>query len=227
MKFKEAQRILQQVRKFYNETTKEFSGSRKFIWKEFRFIKDLVDSNQKVLDLGCGNGRFSELFNQKQYVGIDISENLVEVARKKYPDKKFIVYDGLNLPFSENSFDLVFSIAVFHHLPKPIREKLFIQVKKILKPGGKFLISVWYLWHKFFTYKLILKNLFKKIFTKTCLGFLDIEVPWGKDKRRYVHLFTAGRLIRELKAAGFKIKRSFILKKGKQKNLVVICLKEC
>ena len=30
-----------------------------------------------------------------------------------------------------------------------------------------------------------LENLFKKIFTKTCLGFLDIEVPWGKDKRRY------------------------------------------
>ena len=216
--------ILNQVKEFYNKVSESFSLTRQRIWPEFKvLIKKLSKGKEKVLDFGCGNGRFSEIFEKDQYIGVDISFKLIEMAQKKYPEKNFLVIDGLKLPFKDNSFDLVIAIAVFHHLPsKKLRIKVLKEIKRVLKNDGKLLLTVWYLLEKPYIWKLILKFAFKKIFKKNKMDFFDIYLPWQNKYLRYFHLFSKRDLKKEIQEAGFLVEKIFILKKGMQKNLVVI-----
>ena len=70
------------------------------------------------MDIGCAAGGFSRImksFNPSlRYVGIDIIPQFIELAKRTYPDSEFYVSDGVNLPFSANSFELVFSTGTLH-----------------------------------------------------------------------------------------------------------------
>lgn len=75
--------------------------------------------NKTVLCLGCGSGEEVEFINSqgvKRVVGIDISEKLIEIAKKSYPGLEFYVMDAEHLDFPANSFDLVFSSLTMHYL---------------------------------------------------------------------------------------------------------------
>ena len=75
----------------------------------------------KILDLGCGNGRLFSMLKDKnvKYVGIDSSDELIKIAKDRYQGEnlKFLVVEALMLPFPDNSFNKIFSVAVLHHLP--------------------------------------------------------------------------------------------------------------
>jgi len=60
--------------------------------------------------LGCGNGRlYNTIVSEKiDYIGIDFSEELIKIARKKYHEGEFMVADSLNLPFLDNHFDKIY-----------------------------------------------------------------------------------------------------------------------
>ena len=112
--------LLEKTRQDYNLIADDFSRTRSSIWLETKALFDkYLSAGERVLDLGCGNGRYYEYFKEKglDYHGLDNSEKLVEVARKRYKEADFQVGDALNLPFSDNFFDKVISIAVFHHIP--------------------------------------------------------------------------------------------------------------
>ena len=76
-------------------------------WSEINNIHREIISNEevkgKVLDAGCGTGRLSEWFDD--YVGVDFSPDLLEIAKEDYPDKKFIKADLKKLPFGKDEFD--------------------------------------------------------------------------------------------------------------------------
>lgn len=93
------------------------------------------NKHQSILDLGCGTGTLtSQLVNYADtIVGVDSSENMIEMAQKQYADIKFIVCDALALPF-EKQFDVVFSNAVFHWIAD--HNVLLKQIHKVLKPDG-------------------------------------------------------------------------------------------
>ena len=75
-------------------------------------------------------------------IGIDFSEKLLEVCRNKLLNVKNA--DIRNLPFDDNSFDYVISIAVIHHLSiEKDRYKSINEMLRVCKPGGKILISIW------------------------------------------------------------------------------------
>jgi len=97
-----------------------------------------LPNQAKVVDLGCGAGIFTNLLRSLglDVSGIDISERLVEVARKKYPQIKFTVGDVEKLPFPDESFDGVFLSGILHHLPDTTL--CATEVLRILKPGGVF-----------------------------------------------------------------------------------------
>ncbi len=97
---------------------------------------------QRVLDLGCGEGHTVDLFKNSapkaRWIGLDI-ESSQEVNRRKRADAEFHFYDGVNIPFEDNFFDLIYCHQVFEHVQKPI--DLMKEVSRVLKPGGAFIGS--------------------------------------------------------------------------------------
>lgn len=98
---------------------------------------------QDLLDVGCGTGPMIELlvkeFPDGNYTGIDLTPRMIEVAQaKKLPHTKFLVGDSENLPFKENTFDVVICTNSFHHYPNP--QAFFDSVKRCLRPGGRLVL---------------------------------------------------------------------------------------
>lgn len=95
-----------------------------------------------VLDLGCGIGQTDSFLVNKfrTLCGIDIANTAVERARTLNPTVDYKVYDGLNLPFSDGTFDIIITICVMHHLPLTQRNKFISEMKRVLKNGGLIMI---------------------------------------------------------------------------------------
>lgn len=96
----------------------------------------------EVLDLGCGNG-LTDMFlvNEFQILsGIDVASEAVEKAKVLNPTVDYKVYDGSELPFHENKFDIVFIICVMHHLQIKQRYDFLAETKRVLKEGGLLMI---------------------------------------------------------------------------------------
>lgn len=95
-----------------------------------------------VLDLGCGDGRSLDQFKMRKsdivWVGLDILSS-PEVDKRARKDKCFVTYDGVNLPFTSNVFDLIYSNQAFEHIQYP--RMVLKEVHRILKPGGFFIGS--------------------------------------------------------------------------------------
>ena len=155
----------------------------------------------KVLDIGCGNCRnlFPFAFAGFECSGMDFSSKMVEIAKENCKRNNVKVNleiaDADKLPYKNSSFDFVISLAVLHHLDThEKRLKAIEEIKRVLKPGGKALITVWN--------KLQWKFVFKP---------KDIYVPWnrkGMEYLRYYHFFTHWEFIRLAKEAGLKINKS-------------------
>jgi len=222
-----AQYLLNKTRQDYNLIAEEFSRTREKPWPELRFLfDDFLTPGEKILDVGCGNGRFFEFCKEKNldYTGIDSSEKLIEIAQNSYPEAKFQVVDALSLPFPSNYFDKVYSIALLHHIPSnELRLKFLEGAKRVLKREGLLILTVWDL-HR---WRLIFKFTILKILGKSKLDFKDVFVPWGKTCQRYIHCFTKKELKNLIKKAGFKIKKVRTLKmsKGKETNIYVVAEK--
>jgi len=96
-----------------------------------------INRDSNVLDIGCGRGE-SALFLTKKYkcrvVGIDSSKKL---PRPNHEKVNFLVADAERLPLTSQSFDIVFSECSFSQLSD--KKKAAKEVKRVLKPGGKFL----------------------------------------------------------------------------------------
>ena len=224
-----AKYLLERTRQDYNLIAEQFSSSRRFIWKGLEPLYYYALSKDKVLDLGCGNGRLLQIFKEIdiKYTGVDSSEKLIEIAKKTYPNAIFQVAEALHLPFPNNDFDKVFSVAVLHHIPsKELRLQFLEGVKRVLKPEGLLILTVWDL-YRWRGWKLILKFSILKLLGRSKLDFEDIFVPWGKTCQRYIHCFTNKELKKLLEKAGFKIKETGILKmpEGKETNIYIIAQK--
>jgi len=111
-------------------------------------VKQLaIKKGEKILDVGCGIGGSAFHFVQNygaQVEGLDLSSNMIELARKKnqqykIPDINFYVADATKIELKESSFDIVYSRDTILHIP-PKRE-LFTKFFKWLKPGGRLLIT--------------------------------------------------------------------------------------
>ncbi len=96
-----------------------------------------------LLDAGCGTGAMLAMFKRDypegNYTGVDLSEKMIETANKKQIDGiRFVAGDCENLPFEDNSFDVVTCSLSFHHYPNP--EKFFMSLHRVLRPGGRFIL---------------------------------------------------------------------------------------
>lgn len=97
--------------------------------------------NQIILDLGCGTGYFANVLSKKgKVIGLEIEEESLKFAAKKYKNKaKFVVGSGLDLPFKNNSFNVVLTSEVIEHVPD---DKTFLyEIKRVLKRNGTLILT--------------------------------------------------------------------------------------
>lgn len=92
---------------------------------------------EKILDLGCGTGELANLISLSgaAVIGMDLSEQMIQTAKEKYPQMKFFVGDAESFQLSEQ-VDAVFSNAALHWMNKP--NEVVSCVWNALKPGGRF-----------------------------------------------------------------------------------------
>ena len=99
-------------------------------------------TGKRIVDFGCGSGANTALLaNRGAHVcGVDISEDLILLAQRRMQvsgrggGAQFIVGSAHDLPFPDASIDVVFGIAILHHLDLPLVAK---EVHRVLKPGGR------------------------------------------------------------------------------------------
>lgn len=131
------------VDKFYNENYKKFSDTRFCLWDVVRDFGNNFTSSSIVLDAGCGNGKNIKYFQHKcNVIGIDKCENLVNICIEK--GYQVTNEDVTSLSFQNNTFDFIMSIAVIHHIDtEEMRVNAIKELIRVLKPGGKLLITCW------------------------------------------------------------------------------------
>lgn len=136
--------IESQVRDFYNNNYKRFDTSRFSVWNAVKDFVEIIPKNSYVLDAGCGNGK-NMIYMEKQninIVGIDFSTKLLDICKSKSLNVQEA--DIRILPYNDNTFDYVISIAVIHHLSNENdRINALNEMLRVCKPGGKILVSVW------------------------------------------------------------------------------------
>ena len=92
----------------------------------------------EVLDIGCGVGLTDTLLipHFGRLAGVDISPGVIELAARRNPSARYLVYDGNILPFPDNAFDLVIAVNVLHHVAPQQWRQTVLEMKRVCKEGG-------------------------------------------------------------------------------------------
>ncbi|MBD5548759.1 MAG: class I SAM-dependent methyltransferase [Lachnospiraceae bacterium] len=118
--------------------------------KDFTFVNqygnallDMIEGeNLSVLDLGCGDGNLTKSLYEQGYKvdGMDASNEMLEIAKSKYPEINFILSDAPNFSI-DCKYDVVFSNAVFHWIDSNKQLKMLQNVYNSLKTNGQFIFE--------------------------------------------------------------------------------------
>lgn len=169
--------------------------------------------NEKILDVGCGDGIWTNELAKKSFnvTGIDISRHDLKKAQKRAQvmglDVNYNLVDATNMPFDTQSFDKIFSISTLEHIQKD--EAVLKECHRILKPNGSIVISVPQksnlLLPKFFVK---LPKRFKKHFLSELIvnskNIKEYQKQWNNKFRQY-RTYKTKSLERRLKSVGFTI----------------------
>ena len=99
-----------------------------------------VNLKGKLLDFGCGSKPYRNLFACDEYVGVDLESS----GHNHEKEDIDFYYNGKSLPFDDNTFDSIFTSEVFEHIFN--LKEILNELKRVLKPGGKILITVPLTW---------------------------------------------------------------------------------
>lgn len=129
----------------YENVAQKFSDTRYKIWPstELFLLKINKDfSSSKVLEVGCGNGKnIMPVFDRVEFTGTDICGELLDICRHR--GLNVVKSDGCSLPFEDDAFDHVMSIAVIHHLSTTERRDEFIREMIRVCKNGRIMFQVW------------------------------------------------------------------------------------
>ena len=95
----------------------------------------------ELLDFGCGAKPYQELFpHLRSYLGVDIENE----GHNHKTEEIDVYYDGVRLPFNDNSFDAILTSEVLEHVPNV--DGCLTDLVRVLRPGGKMLVTVPFIW---------------------------------------------------------------------------------
>jgi ubiquinone/menaquinone biosynthesis C-methylase UbiE len=156
------------------------------VW-DFDVFTKLLPRGGKILDVGCAGGRDVKKFLDCgfQVVGIDLVDIFLKECRKKYPRAKFLKMNAKKLKFPDNSFDAVWVLGVLIHIDKSDIKKTLEEFHRVLKPGGKLMVSV-----------------------KKGTGLKIKKEKLSENKGRLTVYFLKNEMENYIKKSGFKVIRS-------------------
>jgi SAM-dependent methyltransferase len=230
-----AQKLLALNRQFYQTFALQFSDTRGRLQPGVQRILAGLPGEARLLDLGCGNGELARALAQRGqrglYVGLDISQELLAIARTaaRPGDSLVCVFEKADLAASDweihiedlpglstvrpaaPPFDFILAFAVLHHLPgRTLRLEVLNKVYDLLAPSGWFIFSVWQF--------LDSPRLRARLQPWEAAGLNPAEVDpgdalldWrhGGQGLRYAHHFTTGELDALAGETGFRAVESF------------------
>lgn len=208
-----------------------------------RIFATINMTNKKVLDVGCGFGwSIIKVLKKgaKHVSGIDVDLDVLDIARKvKNKKASFKQGSAIDIPYKNQSFDIVVSWEVLEHVPVGTEFKMFSEVSRVLKKGGVFLLSTqhnhffstlldpawWLIGHRHYSTQAVkefaLKNGFKvnKLYVKgsyfSVLGVLNMYIAkWIFKREKFFKSFFERKLREE-----FAQKNGFY-------DLFLVCVKK-
>ena len=210
--------IIESNKSFYELVAEEFSPTRKNPWNGWFTLLKIINTKYKnkkeikVLDLGCGNGRFcaflsKNLYKKFKYVGVDANHKFLDEASKTCTDGSFFVFDIFmdinNKQFAAEKFNLIVAFGLVHHIPDiNFRKEWFKSVKRLLAKDGIFVTAFW---------NFISDSRFKERALKPeNLEENDYFYNWGKNgPKRYFHYYATEEINDISTCAGLNILSEF------------------
>lgn len=197
-----------EYREIHTQNVKLTGGdSFYFVNQKVLILKENENSNNlQMLDVGCGDGE-TEVFIQKHLPGwkvnaIDVSAASVKTANEKnIANTSFQLFNGTDIPFTDNRFDVVFIASVLHHVDFSLHGVMMKEIYRVLKPEGRLYLFEHNPLNPFTQYlvntcdfdkdaKLLFHWYCKKVLKKT--GFISVKIKfilffprqgfWGKLK---------------------------------------------
>jgi len=229
-----ASELLEINRRFYSEFGDAFAATRRRIQPGVSRVLEMIpkDVPSDWLDLGCGSGALGQIWAGQQrggsYTGLDFSEPLLREAQREAGvlsnellQLSYLPGDLMDpdwpLVLSGRKFDGVLAFASLHHIPgRENHLRIFRQVKALLRPGGRFIFSVW----QFQNSQKLLQRVQpweKAGIAEDALEPGDTLLDWryalpeNREKQglRYVHLFTEAELAGLAASVGFSARDQF------------------
>ncbi|OGZ68533.1 MAG: hypothetical protein A3D35_02205 [Candidatus Staskawiczbacteria bacterium RIFCSPHIGHO2_02_FULL_34_9] len=157
------------------------SGTNKFL--------ELISPGSIILDVGCGGGTKSQYLIDKgmKVVGIDIAENMVQIAKREVPKGEFMAMDLLDVDKISHDFDGIFMQAVLLHIPKKDVMEILQKMVNKLKSKGLLYVSV----------------------KEKRPGGVDeekkIDDDYGYEYERFFSYFTIDELNQDLESLGLEV----------------------
>lgn len=137
-----------------------------WIWHTYKIksFRQLVQyqKSTKILDVGCAGGfmtsKVAEIFPNAQVFGIDPYPAAIAYAKKRFPQMCFQIADAHQLPFDEDSFDLIICYETIEHVVNPL--KILQEMRRVIKKDGIVILAmdsgnllfktIWWGWEKTF-----------------------------------------------------------------------------
>ena len=216
-----AARLLTINREFYDRFGDSFSATRQRLQPGVNKILETIQEDDSVLDLGCGNGHFLHEISRRGHkaplLGVDFSLPLLRNAestlgvefREADLTQLSMISDQLSVT---GHWSLITLFATLHHIPSTeLRLDILRTVKKLLKPGGRFILSNWQFLNS--------EKLKARIQPWSRVGLADEDVDvgdylldWrsGGEGLRYAHQFSAEELLGLAGQAEMSLSESFL-----------------
>jgi tRNA (uracil-5-)-methyltransferase TRM9 len=194
------------VRQVYDTIAEHFSQTRRNPWPEVQAFLEGVGPVALGLDIGCGNGRHTEVLAEHcdRAVGLDVSRELLGLAaeRRERETSALIQGGAARLPLRPGTVDLGLYVATLHHLPdREARIASLSELARVLAPDGSALVSAWSTTHDRFT-----RGSETEGFDTT----VDWTLPGGRTVPRYYHIYAPAEFEQDIRASDLSLTDRYV-----------------
>jgi ubiquinone/menaquinone biosynthesis C-methylase UbiE len=199
------------LREVYDEIASHFSETRAYPWPEIESFLDAIDGRSASLgvDVGCGNGRHTELLADvtDTVIGLDVSRGLLQEARAKMAEDGWIGQllqgNAAELPLDSGTVDVAVYVATLHHLPnRETRVRSLRELDRVLGDDGRALVSAWSTAHDRFDTDGDEETGFETT--------IDWTLPGGETVPRFYYIYAPAEFERDIRESGLTIEESYV-----------------